>query len=129
MPLIPDAPVDLGVQEFCSRCLQCADSCPSRSIPKDKKTLYNGAEKWKLDADSCFDYWAVIGTGCSICMAVCPFSRPNRSFHRLARWAMSHSSLARKVLPHVDNVVYGKKWRPRRALDWIRYPSAADRSH
>jgi len=33
MPLIPDAPVSLGVDEFCRRCKKCADACPSNSIP------------------------------------------------------------------------------------------------
>lgn len=121
MPLLPDEPLDLGVEEFCATCLKCADSCPSQSIPKGEKVVFNGVEKWKLDQDTCFEYWARIGTGCCICMAVCPFSRPNRSLHRLVRWMLRRSSLACKVLPYVENFVYGKRWRSKSVPEWVRY--------
>jgi reductive dehalogenase len=122
MPLIPDRPIDLGAEEFCEKCLKCADSCPSRSIPKGEKVVFNGVEKWKLNEDTCFEYWARVGTGCCICMAICPFSRPNRSLHRVVRWMLRHSPLARKVLPAIDNFIYGKRWRSRSVPEWVRYP-------
>ncbi len=84
MPLEPDKPVDLGAEDFCKTCKKCALSCPSRSIPEGGKTVHNGVEKWKMDEMSCFDYWGRVGTDCCICMAVCPYSRPNRSIHRAA---------------------------------------------
>jgi hypothetical protein len=34
------------------------------------------------------------------------------------------SSLARRVLPHVDNFVYGKRWQPRPAPGWIAFPAS-----
>jgi reductive dehalogenase len=119
MPLAPDAPVDLGVEGFCRRCLKCAESCPSRSIPAGEKTVVNGVEKWKLNEETCFDYWARVGTDCSICMGVCPYSRPNRGIHRLARWMIRRSPLARAVFPVLDNFIYGRRWRPRKAAAWI----------
>ena len=127
MPLEPDRPIHLGVDGFCRRCLKCAESCPSKSIPAGGKIVVNGVEKWHLDAESCFDYWAKVGTDCSACMGVCPFSRPNRGLHRLARWAIRRSALARRVLPGVDNFVYGKRWRPRPAPEWIAYPAPPKR--
>ena len=57
MPLIPDKPISLGVEEFCRKCKKCAESCPSRSIPLDEKTTINGTERWKLNEDTCFEYW------------------------------------------------------------------------
>ncbi|MBW1731606.1 MAG: FCD domain-containing protein [Deltaproteobacteria bacterium] len=75
MPLIPDRPISIGVDEFCKRCKKCAESCPSKSIPMGEKIVHRGALKWKLNEDSCFEYWSKVGTDCSICMAVCPFSR------------------------------------------------------
>jgi len=119
MPLEPDRPVQLGVDGFCRRCLKCAESCPSKAIPAGGKTVINGVEKWQLDAESCFDYWGKVGTDCSVCMGVCPFSRPNRGLHRLARWMIRRSAFARRVLPVVDNFVFGKRWRPRQAPEWI----------
>lgn len=121
MPLVPDKPVDLGAEEFCEVCLKCAEACPSDSIPMGKRTISNGIERWKLDAESCFDYWGKVGTGCSICLAICPFSRPDHSLHRLVRWTLKRSPLARKVLPHLDNVVYGRRWKPRRVGPWLDY--------
>lgn len=81
MPLEPDWPVDISADEFCRVCKKCALSCPSHSIPAGEKTVHNGVEKWKMDEMSCFDYWGRVGTDCSICMEVCPFSRPNKSVH------------------------------------------------
>ena len=122
MPLVPDSPVDLGVEKFCEGCMKCADSCPSRSIPHGEKTLLRGLLRWKLNEDTCFDYWAKVGTDCSVCMAVCPFSRPNRSIHRLVRWFVGRSSLAQRIFPYIDNWLYGKRWKPREVPEWIRHP-------
>jgi reductive dehalogenase len=125
LPLIPDKPIDLGVQEFCARCLKCADTCPSHAIPNGGKVLFNGVEKWKLDEESCFGYWVKVGTDCNICMAICPYSRPNRSIHRLTRWMVARSPFARVFFPYIDNLVYGRKWRSRRVPSWIRYSEDA----
>jgi reductive dehalogenase len=122
MPLVPDRPISLGVEAFCRKCMKCADSCPSRSIPFGAKTVCRGVEKWKLDEDSCFAYWARVGTDCSICMAICPFSRPDTPFHRLIRWFVAHSALARIFFPPIDNFIYGKRWKARRVPDWLSYP-------
>ena len=121
MPLLADKPVDLGVEKFCEGCMKCADSCPSKSIPQGEKTLVNGVRKWKLNEETCFDYWAKVGTDCSICMGVCPFSRPNKSLHRLVRWYLKRSNPARSLFPFVDNFIYGKRWKPRPPPDWIDY--------
>lgn len=121
MPLTPDKPIDLGVQEFCARCLKCADTCPSQAIPSGGKVVFNGVEKWKLEEESCFGYWAKVGTDCNICMAICPYSRPNRSIHRPMRRMVARSPFARVLFPYVDNLVYGRKWRPRGVPSWIKY--------
>ncbi|MFC1835127.1 4Fe-4S dicluster domain-containing protein, partial [Thermodesulfobacteriota bacterium] len=123
MPLKWDKPVDLGAEDFCKVCKKCAVSCPSKSIPYDEKRLHNGVEKWKMDELSCFDYWGQIGTDCSICMGVCPYSRPNVSIHRLARWIIARSHIARRVLPHLDNRIYGRRWKPRAPARWIDHRS------
>ena len=122
MPLIPDTPVDLGAEKFCERCLKCAESCPSRSIPRERpKTVERGILRWSLNADGCFDYWGKVGTDCCVCMAVCPFSRPSRGIHKLVRWVLRRSALARILFPRVDNFIYGKKWKPRKPTAWMAY--------
>ena len=122
MPLSPDRPISIGADEFCKRCKKCAESCPSRSILLGDKVLYKGALKWKLDEDACFDYWSKVGTDCSICMAVCPFSRPNTPLHIIVRWFVARSPIARKVFPYIDNLLYGKRWRTKPVPFWLEYP-------
>ena len=122
MPLDPDRPVDLGAEVFCEKCMKCADSCPSRSIPEGRKTLLRGTRRWALDAETCFAYWGKIGTDCCVCMSVCPYSRPNRSLHKAIRWMLKRSPLFRRLSPHVDNFLYGKRWKPRRVPAWVDYP-------
>jgi len=121
MPLIPDKPVSLGVEAFCQKCKKCADSCPSRSIPQGEKGIHNGFEKWKLDEDSCFDYWSKVGTDCSICMAICPFSRPDTLLHQFVRLFVARSKIAQTLFPSIDNFLYGKKWYPKKVKPWIDY--------
>lgn len=122
MPLIPDKPISIGADEFCRRCKKCAESCPSTSIPLGDKVVFKGALKWKLNEDSCFEYWSRVGTDCSICMAVCPFSRPNTLLHKVVRWFVARSPVARKAFPTVDNFLYGKHWRSKPVPNWLDYP-------
>ncbi len=121
MPLIPDKPISLGVEEFCQKCKKCADACPSKSIPQGEKVVFNGFEKWKLDEDSCYDYWSKVGTDCSICMAICPFSRPNTLLHKFVRLFVAKSKIAQIIFPHIDNFLYGKRWHPKTVVPWLNY--------
>ncbi|MBI5446320.1 MAG: hypothetical protein HY900_34540 [Deltaproteobacteria bacterium] len=57
LPLVADRPVDIGVEDFCTVCKKCARCCPSRSIPHGGPEVVNGTLRWKLEAESCFDYW------------------------------------------------------------------------
>lgn len=121
MPLQPDRPIDNGIEAFCRSCKKCATACPSRSIPSGDMTVQNGLERWKLNEETCFEYWGKVGTDCSVCMGICPFSRPSRSVHRLVKWLLPRSYLAQKLLPHLDNWVYGQKWKPRAVAPWVDY--------
>jgi len=127
MPLVPDKPISIGVEEFCQKCKKCADSCPSQSIPSGEKTIYNDVEKWKLDETSCFEFWSKVGTDCSICMAICPFSRPDTFSHTMVRWLMRRSYIAKTYFPIFDNYIYGKKWQPRNVSNWINYQKGIDK--
>ncbi|MBW2128790.1 MAG: reductive dehalogenase [Deltaproteobacteria bacterium] len=126
MPLVPDKPISIGADEFCKRCKKCAESCPSSSIPMEEKTVHRGALKWKLNEDTCFEYWSKVGTDCSICMAICPFSRPNTFLHKMVRWFVARSPVARKVFPAIDNFLYGKVWRPKPVPKWLEYPKGKE---
>jgi reductive dehalogenase len=123
MPLATDKPIDKGIEAFCRYCKKCATACPSHSIPLEEMTVQNGLERWKLNEETCFEYWGKVGTDCSVCMGICPFSRPNRSVHKIVKWLLPRSWLAQRLLPHLDNWVYGQKWKPRKVADWVRYSS------
>ena len=122
MPLVPDKPISIGADDFCRRCKKCATACPSGSIPKGEKGMYNGVKKWKLDEESCYTFWGKAGTDCAICMGICPFSRPDTPLHRLVRWFVARSPAARTLFPYVDNWIYGKKWKPATMPPWLAYP-------
>lgn len=121
MPLIPDKPISLGVNAFCSRCKKCATSCPAKAIPEGEKTVDNGIERWKLNDEKCHMFWGKIGTDCAICMSICPYARPNSPIHKLVRWIVARSPIAGKVFPHIDNLIYGKKWKPKRTAGWLKF--------
>ena len=126
MPLVPDTPIDMGAEKFCEVCVKCGESCPSKSIPQEReKTVDRGIERWRLNDETCFEYWGKIGTDCCMCMAICPFSRPNRTIHRFVRFMLRNNALARVVFPYIDNILYGRQWKPRKALDWMDYPKGA----
>lgn len=121
MPLKTDKPISFGVDEFCVNCLKCAETCPSNSIPLGDKIIHNGVEKWKLEAASCFKYWGEVGTDCGICMATCPFSRPDTLFHNIIRWFISHSYFARRYFPYIEYALYGREWKPKPVPKWLDY--------
>ncbi len=74
LPLLPDAPRDFGVDEFCANCRLCQDSCPPKAIAPIKQTV-RGKRKWNVDFDKCVLYFNE-HDGCGICLAICPWSRP-----------------------------------------------------
>jgi NAD-dependent dihydropyrimidine dehydrogenase PreA subunit len=75
MPLVADAPDTFGVDEFCMNCRVCEKACPPDAIAAEKQ-LVRGVEKWYVDFDRCVPYFNQT-YGCGICIAVCPWSRPD----------------------------------------------------
>ena len=121
LPLIPDSPVDLGVEDFCRICKKCAHCCPSNSIPLDDQEEVNGTRRWKLNAETCFDYWGKVGTDCNICMRVCPWSHANTFPHKLIRALITRNRYSRTLFNLMDDIFYGKKPKPKKAPEWARF--------
>lgn len=111
LPLVTDKPVNLGVQDFCAKCLRCVNNCPSHSIPAGDKEVVRGVEKWPLNIESCFIYWRGIGTDCGLCMKVCPYSHPKNLLHNLVRAGIKRSAFARYLSVLGEDLFYGKKVR------------------
>jgi epoxyqueuosine reductase QueG len=76
LPLRPDSPVDIGVEDLCAVCRRCVEDCPPRAILEEKQVV-RGERKWYVDFDRCIPYF-VKTFGCAICIEVCPWSEPGR---------------------------------------------------
>lgn len=87
LPLPVDAPDDFGADDFCAKCQLCTTRCPPSAILPDKQTV-RGQTKWYVDFDRCLPYFNETA-GCGICLAVCPFSRPEERPNLLAKLARS----------------------------------------
>ena len=77
IPLVPDKPIDFGLQYFCSNCWKCARECPCDAITWGDKVMFNGYEMWKLDAERCARYRMTNqrGLACGRCMKTCPLNK------------------------------------------------------
>jgi len=121
LPLIPDKPIDIGLEDFCRICKKCATCCPSKSIPLDEQKPFNGTLRWKLNEETCFDYWGKIGTDCCVCMRVCPWGHAATFPHRLIKWIVSRNNISRRIFSVMDDLFYGRKPRPKNAPVWAGY--------
>ena len=74
LPLACDRPVDIGVEDLCTRCRRCTLDCPPAAISDDKH-MVRGSRKWYVDFDKCIPYFSMT-EGCAICIEVCPWSEP-----------------------------------------------------
>jgi len=75
MPLVASAPDRFGGDEFCQTCQVCTRACPPGAIAEHKQ-MVRGIERWYVDFDKCIPYFAEMAS-CGICIAVCPWTRPN----------------------------------------------------
>ncbi len=114
-PLIPDVPKSLGIQEFCRKCQKCARNCPAQAIPYGDKSEENGVLKWVLNREECYRFWRKAGTDCAVCISVCPFSKPDNSFHNLIRGIAEQSSFAQSFSIWADDFFYGRSPRPKKS--------------
>jgi ferredoxin len=127
LPLVPDQrDDDSSMLDFCRICLKCADNCPVRAIPDGDREMINGALRWRINPDTCFRYWNVIGTDCGRCMDVCPYSYPNSAMHNVVRWAVRRSGAARRGVYWLDRLFYGSKPAPSPAPGWVPLTGGQD---
>ncbi|MDH5383452.1 MAG: 4Fe-4S dicluster domain-containing protein [Candidatus Aminicenantes bacterium] len=108
IPLIPDKPKVLGIQDFCDKCQKCARNCPTQAISYGKKVEENGVIRWVLNREECYRYWRKAGTDCAMCIYVCPYSKPDNIFHNFVRKVASTSSSAQTLSVWGDDFFYGR---------------------
>jgi reductive dehalogenase len=114
MPVVPDKPVDFGLQSFCQKCKICAKNCPSQAISTGDKVMYNGYETWKLDTRRCasFNFTNKHGTMCNRCVKVCPWSNPPTLGHNIIRELVIHYRLPQRVAIRAANLLKPGKGHP-----------------
>ncbi len=129
LPLAPDKPIDIGVEDFCKVCRKCAVTCPTNSISFGDKVVHNGIEKYKINWLTCYklrpfvvDYWG----SCLTCVTVCPFTKPNVWWRSLAGRALSTCPIPARpplvrALKWIDDRVWGEV--PRKRVRWLGYDS------
>lgn len=126
MPLVPDKPIDFGLQTFCGNCLKCARECPCQAIPYGDKVIFNGYETWKPDTERCTSYRATNskGSSCGRCIHICPLTKDTTLdgpvLHQLGSWLGIHAMWLKPVLAPIaiwlddkfgsGNPVDAKKW-------------------
>lgn len=121
LPLLQDKSVDIGVEEFCRICKKCAVCCPSNSIPHEDMTVTNGLLRWRLNAQTCFEFWEKVGTDCNVCMNVCPWSHADTLPHRFIKSLISRNRFSRILFNKMDDLFYRKKPKPRPPVKWAGY--------
>jgi len=112
LPLVPDKPVDFGLQEFCQKCMKCATECPSQALPMGDMVTHNGYEVWKLDVERCtkFRITNPKGAGCGTCIKACPWNKPRGWIHDFVRWMIGHAPFLDKLILKMDDIWgYGKQ--------------------
>ncbi|MEJ2216681.1 MAG: reductive dehalogenase domain-containing protein [Gemmatimonadota bacterium] len=112
-PLTRDAPVSLGVREFCRVCRKCADNCPPRALSDGEPVQVRGVCKWPTRVEQCYGYWRHMGTDCGICMAGCPFSHRDTWFHGAVRRTLRRMPWLARLAVLGDDLVYGRHWPAR----------------
>jgi epoxyqueuosine reductase len=93
LPLAHDGARDFGITEFCEACAKCAIKCGGKAIPTGERSFTPvnecntaGVRLWMVDAKKCVDYGARVGTACTICLRMCPWTKSQSWVHPLARF-------------------------------------------
>ncbi|NOZ61419.1 MAG: reductive dehalogenase [Calditrichaeota bacterium] len=119
LAVTPDKPIAFGVQHFCEICKKCARNCPSASISNDEKIWVKGVEKWQSQQDTCYRFWRLQGSDCSICINECPYSYPTTPMHNLTRALVKNNNFSRRLSYWGDRLFYGRRNKSSLPLpDW-----------
>ncbi|MCX6619042.1 MAG: reductive dehalogenase, partial [Acidobacteria bacterium] len=123
LPMACDEPIDFGAASYCKRCKMCAEACPAGALSFDDEPSYKvrgpwnnpGHKAWFEDAYKCYQQWQQVTTACSICFAVCPYTRCARAWAQDAARSVPQPGPPR-VYPYVDGALNWEKQRD--SGDW-----------
>jgi reductive dehalogenase len=94
LPLLPDKPIDFGLQAYCETCKRCAKECPSRAISdSDHRVVRNGYSRFEFEMERCTKYRLMNQNGayCGRCVKVCPWNKPKGRWHDIVRLAIRNT--------------------------------------
>jgi len=119
LPLTVDKPIDFGLAEFCKVCKRCAEACPSKCLSFDEEPSFEvrgewnnpGHQAWFEDSPQCLAYWQESTSGCSICLAVCPWSKKDRTMiHEIVKAASAKIPILDGFFTSMDEAFgYGRQ--------------------
>jgi len=104
-------PAHGDMESFCNLCRKCARSCPSRAISTGNKGFSRGFSHWSVDQEKCYGFWRKIGTDCSVCIASCPYTKPDSVIHRLVRAYIRINPLNQRLALLGDDLFYGRRFK------------------
>jgi len=110
---------DDSYEDFCEKCLKCAENCPGKAISIDSKQEINNVKRWQINSEKCFNYWCIAGTDCGRCMSTCPYSHPNNLLHNTVRWSIRNFPNFRYWAVKMDDFFYGRKSSPAKIPHWM----------
>jgi NAD-dependent dihydropyrimidine dehydrogenase PreA subunit len=74
LPLLADAPIAFGVQDYCMSCRLCERACPGEAIaPAGDYILTAGIRRWLVDTEKCYPWSRLRAEYCHLCVDVCPY--------------------------------------------------------
>ena len=130
LPLVPDEPLDIGVDAFCKVCKKCANTCPTNSISFGDKVVHNGVEKYKINWETCYRLRPIMiewAATCHTCVTVCPYTKPKAWWHDLAISTLKHCPVPLRTtwargLKLLDDWIWGTVANKR--VRWLGYDTA-----
>ena len=111
---------DDSMEDFCEKCMKCAENCPSSAISMNPRENINGVKRWQINSEDCFTYWCSIGTDCGRCIGVCPYSHPRNFMHNMVRWSIKNFPNFRYWAVRMDDLFYGRKPKMLKVPDWMK---------
>jgi reductive dehalogenase len=128
LPLAPDKPIDFGLQEFCKKCKKCATHCPSGALSIADEPYWIPANSFQAPGkkvyfennEACATWISKRGNYCSSCLAVCPWSKQDKTaLHEIAKILSSNVPQASNLFLNLDDAFgYGLKLDSREQADW-----------
>lgn len=88
LPLVPDKPIDFGLQQYCADCKICAEQCPMHAVSDREKEVYNGYETYRNNFKLCYSgvMTNTVGNMCQHCTKICPWNRPDNRPEDFKDW-------------------------------------------